>query len=59
MMAGCATRPVIEVNSCAGWEAIYPSKQDVLTDGTAKAILSHDLHGVAMKCWDAPKKKAP
>lgn len=56
-MAGCATRPVVTPNPCAGWVAIYPSKADVLTDGTAKQILAHDRHGVDVKCWAAPGAK--
>jgi hypothetical protein len=46
----------VKTNPCAGWSAIYPSKQDVLTDGTAKQILAHDEHGVASGCWKAPQK---
>jgi hypothetical protein len=56
--SGCATSTVLKVDPCAGWSAIYPSKQDVLTDGTAKQILAHDLHGVAQGCWGAPKRRA-
>jgi hypothetical protein len=61
LLASCATTdgPATKVDPCAGWSAIYPSRQDVLTDGTAKQILAHDLHGVAQGCWKAPKKKAP
>ena len=58
---GCAPRVLVKVDHCTGWAAIHPSKADVLTDGTAKQILSHDEHGVAMGCWPAPKsaKAAP
>lgn len=41
---------------CTGWKPIYPSKTDVLTDGTSKQILGHDEYGVKSKCWKAPKK---
>jgi len=49
----------VKRDPCAGWAAIYPSKADVLTDGTAKQILAHDLHGVAAGCWPAPKSVKP
>jgi hypothetical protein len=29
---------------------------DMLTDGTAKQIQAHDIHGVKVGCWPAPKK---
>jgi hypothetical protein len=54
---GCVPRVVTaKTDPCAGWSPIYASKADVLTDGTAKQILSHDKHGVAVGCWLAPKK---
>jgi len=57
--AGCTPKLVaVKSNPCAGWAAIYPSKQDVLTDGTAKQILAHDEHGVASGCWKVPEKSA-
>lgn len=52
-MAGCVTKPVVKPAPCAGWAAIYPSRADVLTDGTAKQILAHDRHGEAIGCWKA------
>ena len=39
---------------CAGWRAIYPSREDVLTRGTKEAILAHNEYGVSQKCWSAP-----
>lgn len=53
LMAGCVTKPVVKPAPCAGWAAIYPSRADVLTDGTAKQILAHDRHGEAIGCWKA------
>lgn len=58
MTAGCV-RTVTVVDHCTGWEAIYVSGQDVLTDQTAKQIQAHDEHGVTQNCWNAPKKKGP
>lgn len=58
MMAGCAPRTVVRTDFCTGWEPIYVSRQDVLTDGTAKAIKAHDEHGVKVGCWKAPQKSA-
>lgn len=54
LLAGCKGGPETKPDICAGWKAIYPSKQDVLTDGTAKQIDAHDEHGVAMGCWHKP-----
>lgn len=46
-MNGRVTKP----DPCAGWSPILVSKQDVLTDGTAKQILAHNEHGKALGCW--------
>jgi len=55
---GCTPKLVaVKSDPCAGWSPIYASKQDVLTDGTAKQILAHDLHGVQAGCWKRPIKK--
>ena len=43
-LAGCGGGP------CAGWQAIYVSKQDKLTDGTAAQILKHDEYGAKLGC---------
>lgn len=37
-------------STCAGWEAIYVSNKDKLSEATAKAILKHDEYGLALKC---------
>lgn len=57
-MAGCY-KAVVKVDPCTGWEPIYVSGVDVLSDATAKSIYAHDLHGVSQGCWKAPKKKGP
>ncbi len=56
-LEGCTPKLVaVKSDPCAGWSAIYPSGKDVLTDGTAKQILAHDLHGVQAGCWKLPVK---
>ena len=56
--SGCTPKLVaVKSDPCAGWAPIYASKLDVLTDGTAKQILAHDLHGVQAGCWKRPIKK--
>lgn len=50
ILASCAG------TNCAGWEPIKPSHKDVLTDGTAKQILSHDEFGAAQGCPGFKKK---
>jgi hypothetical protein len=57
MTAGCAPKVVTKLDVCKGWEPIYVGSQDVLTDQTAKAILSHDQYGLAQGCWSKPKAK--
>lgn len=57
LLVGCKTGPAIKSDPCAGWSPIVVSRADVLTDGTAKQILAHDLHGVAAGCWPAPTEK--
>lgn len=59
LLAGCKTGPAIKPDRCAGWAAIYPSKADVLTDGTARMILAHDEFGMKLGCWLAPKSAKP
>lgn len=50
--AGCAAPQVRTVTDfCTPWRAIYAEKQDVLTDGTAKAILAHDRTGAKLCGW--------
>lgn len=35
---------------CTGWGPIKISKDDKLTEGTARQILAHDEYGAALKC---------
>ena len=39
--------------SCAGFHEFRPSPKDVLTEGTAQQMLSHNLYGVKQGCWKA------
>lgn len=45
LTSGCAT------SNCAGWRQINPSRNDVLTEGTAKQILGHNEFGERQDCW--------
>lgn len=52
LLASCsATGRVTKPDPCAGWSKITTSRDDVLTDGTAKQILAHDEHGESIGCW--------
>lgn len=58
LLAGCSlgratTKPTVVVD-CGPWHAIYPSKDDVLTDGTAKQIKGHDETGKRICGWVEP-----
>ena len=59
LLAGCQagqSRPAGD--PCAGWHAIVPAKTDVMAPRTADQLLAHNCHGVQMKCWVAPNKRA-
>lgn len=56
-ISGCTPRVVVKTDFCTPWRAIFASRQDVLTDGTAKAIKAHDETGVKLGCWPAPPRK--
>lgn len=58
-MAGCGKQIEVKTDFCTPWRAIYVSRQDVLTDGTAKAVKAHDETGVKLGCWPAPKSAKP
>lgn len=38
------------MGNCTGWAPIKPSKEDKLSDGTAKQILAHDEFGAKQGC---------
>lgn len=49
LLSGCAgTGPGIE--ACGAWRPILVSRQDVLTEGTARQILAHNETGRALGC---------
>lgn len=51
MQAGYATEQQLQDATCAPWSAIYASRQDVLTDGTARQIMQHNETGRALCGW--------
>lgn len=50
LLAGCATTGA-GINGCDWAKPIYVSQDDVLTDGTARQILTHDETGKAICGW--------
>lgn len=59
-LSACTPPPkqIIKLDVCGMWHPINPSTKDVLTDSTAKQILSHDCIGVRLHCWPPPTPKA-
>lgn len=61
LLAGCGAQPVhvppTTAELCAPWKPIMVSRQDVLTDGTARQILDHDATGAKLGCWPQPSTK--
>ena len=51
---GCQNGTAPHVDACAGWSAIYPSSEDVLSVATARQILQHDLFGEKECGWKRP-----
>jgi hypothetical protein len=51
MMAGCAPQVRTITDYCTPWRPIFASPKDVLTDGTARAILDHDKTGAKLCGW--------
>lgn len=50
LLSGCArTGPVTD--ACGPWRPILVSRDDGLTEGTARAILAHNLTGRALCGW--------
>lgn len=51
-LCACSTLPTrTATDYCTPWRPIYPSEQDVLTDGTARQIRDHDLTGAKLCGW--------
>lgn len=55
-LVGCQEAKTLPVatNPCDGWQFIMPSRQDHLTDDTARQIWAHDCQGYRLKCWTPP-----
>ena len=51
-LAGCQSLPHSVHDFCTLGKPILVSKQDVLTDGTAKQIQSHDETGAKLCGWE-------
>lgn len=51
LLTSCASTGAGRSDPCAGWRAIYVSGGDVLTAGTARAVLAHNLTGQKLGCW--------
>lgn len=50
LLGGCGgSGPVTD--GCAGWAAIRVTAADVLSEGTARQVLAHNLAGKARGCW--------
>lgn len=54
-IASCSPGTAIDT-ACVAFAPIYPSRHDVLTDGTARQILTHDRTGATLCGWKPPAK---
>jgi hypothetical protein len=50
-LLGACAQSGAGTSACSGWKPIYVSRADVLTDGTARAILAHNETGRALCGW--------
>lgn len=50
LLSGCAG------SNCGGWSAIYPSRSDVLSEGTADQILKHNSYGASQCGWKPSRR---
>jgi len=55
--AGLVTEPVVNDKGCSWAKPIYVSRDDVLTDGTARQIKDHDETGARICGWKPNRKK--
>lgn len=54
-LASCKSGPATEPsNGCEWVKPIFPSRDDQLTDGTARQILDHDETGKQICGWTKP-----
>ena len=50
LLGACATNGPV-TDPCGPWRAIYVSKADVLTEDTARALLTHNRTGRELCGW--------
>ncbi len=50
LLTGCGGSGRV-TDGCAGWAAIRVTAADVLSEGTARQVLAHNLAGRARGCW--------
>lgn len=61
LLVGCGTSgPATDTQAlaCTGWRPIFVSRQDNLTENTARQILAHNLTGKERCHWE-PGARAP
>ena len=51
LLVSCAAKDGSVTDTCGPWRAIYGSKADVLTEDTARSLLSHNRTGAALCGW--------
>lgn len=56
-LAGCSASGSATDTACVAFGPIYPSRADVLTDGTARQILTHNITGRDLCGWN-PRKES-
>lgn len=56
LLASCATTGLETKTACEVFQPIYVSKNDRLTDDSAKEILRHNLLGAKLCGWKPAKK---
>lgn len=64
LLDGCATKagpvaPVVTDHGCGWVKPIYVSRNDILTDGTARQIKDHDETGAKVCGWKPNQPKVP
>lgn len=54
LLASCAGNGPVASDPCGPWRAIYVGKADVLTQETARALLTHNRTGRELCGWGQP-----
>lgn len=44
-------------DACGPWRALRPTVADVLSEGFARQVLTHNLTGEELRCWEAPNAR--